>query len=184
MHSSSFVDRMGSMFSPRPTPMASGPAFVWEPLPRDAPPPPEDGVVVFEHTFPCSARHLFGRSILPYDDLQRLLGAENLELGSWTSHPTLGFVRDFSFKSRIRSKIMVGYSHTQCFQSQRYQVYTSAEGFQHLVFETSQVMRDIPYGDIFKVECRWDVEDIPGEAAASAAQQLGRPPVASPMSAK
>jgi hypothetical protein len=46
----------------------------------------------------------------------------------------------------------VGYTHTRCFQSQRYQVYRGeGAGLSHLVFESSQVMQDIPYGDIFKV---------------------------------
>lgn len=40
-----------------------------------------------------------------------------MELSSWTPHPTLGFVRDFIFRSKIRSKIMVGYTHTNCQQA-------------------------------------------------------------------
>ena len=35
----------------------------------------------------------------------------------------------------------------------------------HVVIYTSQTMQDIPYGDYFSVEVRWDVEDLPGRGA-------------------
>ncbi len=47
----------------------------------------------------------------------------------------------------------MGPSQAVCHQVQRVRMYKG----DHLVFETSQVMDDIPYGDRFKVEARWDV---------------------------
>ena len=45
----------------------------------------------------------------------------------------------------------------------------------HLVFESSQTMADIPYGDCFTVDLRWDVRPQEGGSGASAgfAQQVG-----------
>ena len=47
----------------------------------------------------------------------------------------------------------MGPSQAVCHQVQRVRMYKG----DHLVFETSQVMDDIPYGDRFKVEARWDI---------------------------
>ena len=47
----------------------------------------------------------------------------------------------------------IGPPEALCHQTQRVGVYAA----QHIVFETSQVMNDIPYGDHFKVETRWDI---------------------------
>ncbi|GAB4817199.1 hypothetical protein N2152v2_004245 [Parachlorella kessleri] len=75
----------------------------------------------------------------------------SIKLGKWQQHVAVGMVRDLQFVSPI--KMRMGPPETLCNQMQRYQVHTG----QHLVFETSQVSLDIPYGDVFKVESRWDI---------------------------
>ena len=59
---------------------------------------------------------------------------------------------------------------TLCNQTQRYQLYSGS----YLVFETSQVQMDIPYGDHFTVETRWDITPA-GEGASHVTVHLAVP---------
>lgn len=47
------------------------------------------------------------------------------------------------------------------------------EGGQHVVFESSQTMNDIPFGDHFTVESRWDFAAQPPRADGAAQTQAG-----------
>ena len=47
------------------------------------------------------------------------------------------------------------------------------EGGQHVVFESSQTMNDIPFGDHFTVESRWDFSAQPSRAARAAQTLVG-----------
>ena len=51
---------------------------------------------------------------------------------------------------------VIGPPQADCHQSQRYRMYKE----HHLVLETSQTMSNIPFGDHFTVEVRWDVTQI------------------------
>jgi hypothetical protein len=51
----------------------------------------------------------------------------------------------------------IGPSETHVHETQRYCVY---EGGKHLVLELSTVALDVPYGDHFSVECRFDVTQV------------------------
>ena len=53
---------------------------------------------------------------------------------------------------------LIGPPQAECFQNQRYRMYRD----NHLVMETSQTMPNIPFGDHFTVEVRWDVTQLPG----------------------
>lgn len=50
----------------------------------------------------------------------------------------------------------IGPSQALCNQTHRFKLY----GPNTLVFETSQAMPDIPMGDMFTVEARWDVTNL------------------------
>eukprot|EP01026_Neomeris_dumetosa_P038110 TRINITY_DN3100_c0_g1_i12.p1 TRINITY_DN3100_c0_g1~~TRINITY_DN3100_c0_g1_i12.p1 ORF type:complete len:629 (-),score=76.10 TRINITY_DN3100_c0_g1_i12:220-2106(-) len=81
-------------------------------------------------------------------------GDRNLHITPWKKTPAIGHVRDLIFVSQVTSR--VGPSQTSCSQIQRASFYRE----EHLVFETSQVMSDIPFGDSFTVETRWDLVNL------------------------
>jgi hypothetical protein len=78
-------------------------------------------------------------------------GDKQVKISPWQRHEQVGMVRDVSFVYEVKSRI--GPPVTLCHQSQRYQMHQG----HHLVFETTQVMPDIPYGDHFQVLARWDI---------------------------
>jgi hypothetical protein len=78
-------------------------------------------------------------------------GDKQVKISPWQRHEQVGMVRDVSFVYEVKSRI--GPPVTLCHQSQRYQMHLG----HHLVFETTQVMPDIPYGDHFQVLARWDI---------------------------
>lgn len=85
-------------------------------------------------------------------DYHAAQGHKNIQLSAWDHHGSMGPVRDLSFVTALKG-FRIGPPEALCHQTQRVGVYTG----QHIVFETSQVMNDIPYGDHFKVETRWDI---------------------------
>lgn len=76
---------------------------------------------------------------------------KELQVARWSSHQKLGNARDVSFRSPLKQAF--GPKSTYCHQTQRFTLHRGM----HLVIQTSQVMTDIPYGDYFRVETRWDV---------------------------
>jgi hypothetical protein len=84
-------------------------------------------------------------------------GDQDFRCTQWAKHCHLGHARDISFRHPVKF-YFVGPKSTYCHESQRFRVYRN----NHLVLETSQQMTDIPYGDYFRVEVRWDVERLFG----------------------
>ncbi|XP_038683963.1 protein VASCULAR ASSOCIATED DEATH 1, chloroplastic isoform X3 [Tripterygium wilfordii] len=71
---------------------------------------------------------------------------------SWSQHDEFGYARDVSFRHPI--KIYLGAKLGSCKEVQKFRVYRNS----HLVIETSQTVNDVPFGDYFSVEVRWDVQ--------------------------
>ncbi|GIL88424.1 hypothetical protein Vretimale_14984 [Volvox reticuliferus] len=93
-----------------------------------------------------------------FEDFLDSQGNRRINLTSWKRHPQLGHVRDMTFTAPIKGAFgNWGVSHTACFQSQRFCLYSD----EHIVFESSQTMTDIPYGDCFTVDQRWDIKKDP-----------------------
>ncbi|KAK3195205.1 hypothetical protein Dsin_026515 [Dipteronia sinensis] len=63
----------------------------------------------------------------------------------------------FSIKFWLFNK---GAKSGSCQELQKFRAYKNS----HLVFETSQEVSDVPYGDYFRVEGRWDIERIGNES--------------------
>ena len=59
--------------------------------------------------------------------------------------------------SAMVEQAKIGPPETHVHETQRYCVY---EGGNHLVLELSTVALDVPYGDHFSVECRFDVTQV------------------------
>ena len=62
----------------------------------------------------------------------------------------------------------IGPPETAVHETQRYCVYETGN---HLVFEISTVALDVPYGDHFSVECRFDVAALEVGAALRCMQE-------------
>jgi hypothetical protein len=105
-------------------------------------------------------------------DYHAAQGHKNIQLSAWDYHGSMGPVRDLSFVTALKG-FRVGPPEALCHQTQRVGVYAGS----HIVFETSQVMNDIPYGDHFKVETRWDIfPEVPvGGAGGDTAGDDGEP---------
>ena len=80
-------------------------------------------------------------------------GHKDIKLSPWECHGLVGPVRDLAFKTSLKG-FKIGPPEAICHQTHRFNVYRG----NHIVFETSQVMMDIPYGDHFRVETRWDIQ--------------------------
>lgn len=81
-------------------------------------------------------------------------GDTQVKLSSWTRHSAFGHVRELHFSSPV--KALIGPPQAECHQTQHYHMYRGP----HLVLETSQMMPNIPFGDHFTVEARWDVRAV------------------------
>lgn len=114
-------------------------------------------VTIATATLPCKVT-----SFLPYFfnnatfEERFRAASEHVELrvSEWAPLP-FGYARDISFRSPVKSPI--GPKSTACHQTQRF-CYDKSR--RRIVIETSQVQRDIPYGEYFTVETRWDVESV------------------------
>lgn len=84
-----------------------------------------------------------------------------LRVTPWRAHRGYGHARDLTFVAPTNASI--GPRETHCHQTQSYRVYKTRvqNGMDDalpgvaLVVDTSQVQKDIPYGDYFRVESRW-----------------------------
>jgi hypothetical protein len=87
-----------------------------------------------------------------------------LRVTPWRAHRGYGHARDLTFVAPTNASI--GPRETHCHQTQSYRVYKTRAGVLGdgmddalpgvaLVVDTSQVQKDIPYGDYFRVESRW-----------------------------
>lgn len=131
----------------------------WPVEDEDAPQVPEEYKMVVESKFLIEVEEFF-RLFFSDDatgfvaDFHRKCGDEDFRCTAWNKDRHFGHVRDILFRHPI--KFYFGSKSTHCQEAQRFRVYRNS----HLVVETSQQMNDIPYGDYFRVEGRWDVEKV------------------------
>jgi hypothetical protein len=132
--------------------------FNWEEPELLEPPPAVPPVMqkVMEYDIPVHPQEFYDLFLSSksefFIDYHGAQGHKNIELSAWDSHGSMGPVRDLSFVTALKG-LRIGPPEALCHQTQRIGVYAGS----HIVFETSQVMSDIPYGDHFKVETRWDI---------------------------
>uniref|UniRef100_A0A7I4EKP1 VASt domain-containing protein n=1 Tax=Physcomitrium patens TaxID=3218 RepID=A0A7I4EKP1_PHYPA len=130
---------------------------VWEVDDSEAPPLKDSYKTVVESEFPVDVEEFFqlffsDEGIGFAKDFHTKCGDDDFRCTQWAKHRHFGHARDISFRHPIN--FYFGPKSTYCHEAQRFRVYRN----NHLVLETSQQMTDIPYGDYFKVEVRWDVE--------------------------
>jgi len=145
-------------------------AAVWSVV-ENRPPPAQasDAKVILSAVLPGTPRDLFDALFADsshlLEDFLEAQGNRRINLKPWTRHEQLGHVRDIQFVAPIKGAFgNWGVSHTQCYQSHRFCHYKD----EHFVFESSQTMTDIPYGDCFTVDLRWDVRPLPPSHPAAA----------------
>lgn len=130
--------------------------------------PPKEYTTIGTATLPCNVT-----SFLPsfFDDAAfegRFRTANehtDLRVSEWTRMP-FGYARDISFRAPVKSPI--GPKSTLCNQSQRFCYFSNRR---HAVIETSQVNVDVPYGEYFTVDTRWDIEAAPSAQDGQEAAQ-------------
>ncbi|KAL7120966.1 hypothetical protein ACP275_02G154600 [Erythranthe tilingii] len=130
----------------------------WEPEDTDAPGVPGGYTKVAESHFQLPVEELF--KIFVSDDgadfhesFHKKCGDKDFKCTPWHPHEKFGHTRDVSFQHPI--KIYFGARFGSCKEIQKYRVYRNS----HLIVDTSQEITDVPYGDYFTVEGRWDVEN-------------------------
>ncbi|CAI9765146.1 unnamed protein product [Fraxinus pennsylvanica] len=136
---------------------SSGKSSVWEQQDSDAPGVPKCYTMVAESKFLIDVEeffHLFvsDDGISFQESFHEKCGDKDFKCTSWRPHEIYGHTRDASFQHPI--KLYFGARFGSCQEAQKYRVYKNC----HLVAETSQEISDVPYGDYFRVEGRWDVE--------------------------
>ncbi|KAL3156848.1 hypothetical protein ABBQ38_001117 [Trebouxia sp. C0009 RCD-2024] len=124
-----------------------------------APPVGPGTTDLLDHVLPVDL-HAFCHKFLAdgaafWPEFHESRGDKQICLTSWSRHSALGHVRELRFVSPI--KALIGPPQAECFQNQRYRMYRD----NHLVLETSQTMPNIPFGDHFTVEVRWDITQAP-----------------------
>ncbi|XP_039027361.1 protein VASCULAR ASSOCIATED DEATH 1, chloroplastic-like [Hibiscus syriacus] len=147
---------------------ASGDTYSWKPEDCDAPKVAECFTRVAETKFPVKVEEFFNlffsdNAVNFIESFHRRCGDKEFRCSSWRPHDEFGHVRDVSFQHPI--KIYFGAKFGSCQEAQKFRIYRNS----HLVVETSQEIKDVPYGDYFRVEGLWDVErdsDDPQEGCA------------------
>ncbi|KAL3833059.1 hypothetical protein ACJIZ3_007795 [Penstemon smallii] len=137
-------------------PSSSKPS-AWEARHVDAPGVPECYTKVAESKFPIQVEEFFDLFVSDdginfQESFHRKCGDKDFKCTTWRPHDKFGHTRDVSFQHPI--KIYFGSRFGSCQEVQKYRVYRNS----HLIVETSQEITDVPYGDYFSVEGRWDVE--------------------------
>ena len=102
----------------------------------------------FKACFSNSASHTF------FLAQTKALGQTNFSCTEWAKHSHYGFSRDIKFVAPLNSTF--GPKETRCVQTQTYKLYPD----DNLVIGYSQVHVDIPYGDYFSVESKWNCVPI------------------------
>ena len=150
-------------------------------LPPLPPRPADHTTIVESFTVECSVAQFFalawsdaaGEAFSPACAEERK--HRELRVTPWRKHRGYGHARDLTFVAPTNASI--GPRETHCHQTQSYRVYrTSLRTSENendverkdeetarvaLVVDTSQVQKDIPYGDYFRVESRWEVKELP-----------------------
>ena len=122
--------------------------------------PPSQNKVIITETFPCSVHEFFSlfwsdASAFPSKYHTSVRGDSLLQLGTWTRHDIFGYARDVSFRSPVKG-VTFGPRETRCLRTEKCSGYAGM-GLRYVVIEGSQTMSDIPYGDSFSVDTRWDI---------------------------
>ncbi|KAL7158408.1 hypothetical protein ABFS83_02G141300 [Erythranthe nasuta] len=130
----------------------------WEPEDTDAPGVPEGYTKVAETHFQLPVEELFKIFVSNdgadfHESFHKKCGDKDFKCTPWHPHEKFGHTRDVSFQHPI--KIYFGARFGSCKEIQKYRVYRNS----HLIVDTSQEITDVPYGDYFTVEGRWDVEN-------------------------
>ena len=126
-----------------------------------------DMELLCEAEFPISAYHFFATFLSDKSsflkDFHQEQGDKNVIFTQWKQMDAKfpGYMRNMTFSSPLGFSI--GPESTHCDQTQRYSFYqyesTAGEEELALVYETSQINTDVPYGDYFRVCTRWDIVD-------------------------
>ncbi|KAL8495679.1 hypothetical protein ACS0TY_019699 [Phlomoides rotata] len=135
----------------------SSSASAWEPESSDAPGVPEGFTKVAEAKFSIRAEEFFNLffsddSVSFHESFHKKCGDKDFKCTKWHPHEKFGQTREVSFQHPI--KIYFGSRFGSCQEVQKYRVYRNG----HLIVDTSQDISDVPYGDYFSVEGRWDLE--------------------------
>ena len=99
-----------------------------------------------------------------------------LRVTPWRAHRGYGHARDLTFVAPTNASI--GPRETHCHQTQSYRVYKTDDKTDDalpgvaLVVDTSQVQKDIPYGDYFRVESRWVCRAAPPRLSPESATSV------------
>ena len=133
-----------------------------------APIRPADMQTLLETTVECTVSEFFA---LGWSDTSRdgfasacheSRGETNVRATKWSRHRHHGHARDITFVAPVNATF--GPPTTNCHQTQSYHACRGGV----LVVDTSQVQTDIPYGDYFRVESRWEVSPAPPRRRAGA----------------
>ncbi|KAL4527599.1 hypothetical protein Ndes2526A_g08627 [Nannochloris sp. 'desiccata'] len=139
-----------------------------------APPPPDNMQRVLVCSLPTTPLGFYRAFLCPSSDFfvafHESQGHNSIEISSWQRHYKVGPVRDLRFITPLKGW-RIGPPQALCHQTQRFRVHSG----QHLLFETSQVMSDIPYGDHFRVDQRWDVTPGPESGSCTLSVHIAVP---------
>ncbi|KAL6499456.1 protein of unknown function (DUF4782) [Orobanche hederae] len=129
----------------------------WEAQDTDAPGVPEGYIEVAESKFSIPVEEFFNMffsdaGVNFHELFHRKCGDKDFKCTSWQPHAKFGYTRAVSFHHPI--KLYLGAKFGSCQEVQKYRVYRNC----HFIVDTSQEISDVPYGDYFRVEGRWDVE--------------------------
>ncbi|CAA0820352.1 Protein VASCULAR ASSOCIATED DEATH 1-chloroplastic [Striga hermonthica] len=130
----------------------------WEPEDTDAPGVHEGYTKVAESRFPIRAEEFFNLffsdgGVSFQETFHRKCGDKDFKCTPWQPHGKDGHTREVSFLHPI--KLYFGAKFGGCQEVQKYRVHRNC----HLIIDTSQEISDVPYGDYFRVEGHWDVEE-------------------------
>lgn len=143
----------------------------WEVEDEDAPKIPQQYRTVLECELPVDVKDFFqfffsDDSIKFCESFHKKCGDEDFQCTKWDKDQHFGHVRDVSFRHPV--KVYFGPKASNCQEVQRYRIYQN----NHLIVESSQQMNDIPYGDYFRVEGRWDVVPVMDKATPHCAVRV------------
>lgn len=135
---------------------------IWSVISGSAPVVPDNMECLCKDSFDVSVQEFFSRTLtmdsMFLDEYHKRRGDTRYRISEWERlHGISGFVRQATFVSPVKGVRGIGFispKKTECNQDHRLRIYDG----DHLVFQISQVMKDIPYGDNFSVEMRWDVK--------------------------
>ncbi|WOL10500.1 protein VASCULAR ASSOCIATED DEATH 1, chloroplastic-like isoform X3 [Canna indica] len=138
-------------------------SFIWTVEDIDSPTVPQHFTIVAESKLPVLVEDFFDLFVSDsaadfLKDFHRRCGDKDFQCTSWCRHEQFGYTRNVSFLHPV--KVYLGAKCGSCQEVQKFRVYRNS----HLMIETSQHIRDVPFGDYFEVQGIWDVvQDINGE---------------------